>query len=141
MRIQPRKSAQMSCFKFQSTGTHVRVKCIFNLRVVQQITVKETYIAHSSCPFILANMAKEEVARLVVGDDSGMCKAGSPGDDDSHADAFLVDTGMCKAGFVGDDAVGNGSGMCKRQKCLLLDELDIILEFARVVEGLDRRPC
>ena len=45
----------------------------------------------------------EEVARFVVGNDRGMCKAGS----------------------LDDDAVGNGSGMCKRRKCSLLDELDV----------------
>ena len=30
------------------------------------------------CQFFLANTTEEEVARLVVGHDSGMCKAGSP---------------------------------------------------------------
>ena len=76
-----------------------------------------------------------------VGHDSGMCKAGSLGDNNSHADAFPVDTGMCKAGFVDDDAVGSSGGMCKRRKCSLLDELDIIPELKEWLEGLDRRPC
>ena len=35
---------------------------------------------HSSCPFIFANMAKEEVAKPVVGNDSGTCKASFAGD-------------------------------------------------------------
>ena len=30
------------------------------------------FCAHSSCPFILANVAEKEVARFVVGNDSGM---------------------------------------------------------------------
>ena len=38
------------------------------------------YIPHTFCPFILANMAEEEFAKLVVGDDSGMCKASFAGD-------------------------------------------------------------
>ena len=42
---------------------------------------RHVYCAHSSCPFILANMAEEEVAKLVVGNDSGMCKTSSPSDD------------------------------------------------------------
>ena len=37
--------------------------------------------AHTSCPFILANMAEVDVARFVVGNDSGMCKAALSGDD------------------------------------------------------------
>ena len=114
---------------------------------------ENVYCAHSYCPFILANMAEEEVGRFVVGNDSGvykfcfaghdvprgcsvsvghdsgMCQAGSPGGDDSRADAFLVGTDMCKAGFVGGDAVGNGSGTCKRRKCSLLDDLDMIPEL------------
>ena len=36
---------------------------------------------YSFCLFILANVAAEEVAELVVGGDSGMYKAGFPGDD------------------------------------------------------------
>ena len=47
---------------------------------------------HTSCPFILANMTEEEVARFVVGNDSGMCKAARAGDD-----AVGHDSGMCKA--------------------------------------------
>ena len=35
---------------------------------------------HSSCPFVLANMAAEEVARFVVGNESVMCKAALAGD-------------------------------------------------------------
>ena len=31
-------------------------------------------------PFFLANMAEEEVAKLIVGNDSGMCKASFAGD-------------------------------------------------------------
>ena len=38
------------------------------------------YIPHTFCPFILANMAEEEFAKLVVGNDSGMCKASFAGD-------------------------------------------------------------
>ena len=38
-------------------------------------------------------MAEEEVARFVVGNDSGTYKAGFAGDD-SRADAVLVDTGL-----------------------------------------------
>ena len=53
------------------------------------------YCAHSSCPFILVNIAVEEVARVVVGDDSGVCKAGFAGDD-----ALGHDSGMCKAGSL-----------------------------------------
>ena len=52
---------------------------MFNLRVVQQITVKVTvYCAHSSCPFILANIAEEEVTR---------------------ASSLVMTVGLCKAGF------------------------------------------
>ena len=39
----------------------------------------------SFCLFIPANMAGEELAKLVVGDDSGMYKAGFPGDDAPRA--------------------------------------------------------
>ena len=39
------------------------------------------YCPHTFCPSILANMAEEEVAELIVGEDSGMCKAGFAGDD------------------------------------------------------------
>ena len=35
---------------------------------------------HSFCLFIPANMAEEEVAKLLVGNDSGMCKVGFVGD-------------------------------------------------------------
>ena len=35
---------------------------------------------HSFCSFIPENMAKEEVAKLVVGNDSGTCKASFAGD-------------------------------------------------------------
>ena len=62
------------------------VPVMFNLRVAQQIPVKRT--------FIFANMAEEEVAKCVVDNDSGFCKASS----------------------AGDDAVDNGSGTCKRRK-------------------------
>ena len=33
-----------------------------------------------NCPFIHVNMAEEEVAKLIVGNDSGMCKASFAGD-------------------------------------------------------------
>ena len=33
-----------------------------------------------NCTYIRANMAEEEVAKLIVGDDSGMCKANFAGD-------------------------------------------------------------
>ena len=36
--------------------------------------------SHSFCSFIPANMAEEEVAKFVAGDDSGMCKASFAGD-------------------------------------------------------------
>ena len=38
------------------------------------------YIPHTFCSFIPENMAKEEVAMLIVGNDSGMCKASFAGD-------------------------------------------------------------
>ena len=33
-----------------------------------------------NCTYIPANMAEEEVAKLIVGNDSGMCKASFAGD-------------------------------------------------------------
>ena len=45
-----------------------------------QISDTFSVCAHSSCPIILANMAEEEVARLVVGHDSGMYSACFAGD-------------------------------------------------------------
>ena len=33
-----------------------------------------------NCTFFPANMAEEEVAKLIVGNDSGMCKASFAGD-------------------------------------------------------------
>ena len=33
-----------------------------------------------NCTYIFANMAEEEVAKLIVGNDSGMCKASFAGD-------------------------------------------------------------
>ena len=54
---------------------------------------------HYFCPFVRANMAKEEVARCVVDNDSGMCKASSAGDE-----ALCVDNNSGKAGFASDDA-------------------------------------
>ena len=41
---------------------------------------------YSFCLFILANMAGEELAELAVGNDSGMYKAGFPGDDAPRAE-------------------------------------------------------
>ena len=41
---------------------------------------------YSFRPFIPVNMAGEEVAELVVGNDSGMCKAGFLGDDAARAE-------------------------------------------------------
>ena len=35
---------------------------------------------HSFCPFIPENVAKEEVVKAVVGNDSGTCKASFAGD-------------------------------------------------------------
>ena len=56
--------------------------------------------AHSSCPFVLATMA-EEVAKLVVGNDSGMCKTRSPSDDAisvemDHKDSYVGDEAQSK---------------------------------------------
>ena len=48
---------------------------------------------HNPCSFrryIPVNRAEEQLAKLVVGNDSGMCKAGFPGDDAAgavHSDA------------------------------------------------------
>ena len=54
--------------------------------------------AHSSCPFILANMAEEEVARSVVGNDSGTYKSCFAGDAPRGCSVSVGhDSGMCKA--------------------------------------------
>ena len=60
--------------------------------------------AHSSCPFILASIAEEEVARLVDGNDNG----------------------VSKAGFAWDDAVGHDSGICEA------GSLDVLRQFRRL---------
>ena len=72
MRIQPKRCRQLSCLEHMS-DVSVRRICVSCQR-------NET-CAHSSCPFILANMAEEEVAKVVVGHDSGMCKTSFAGDD------------------------------------------------------------
>ena len=93
----------------------------------------ERVLCTLTLPFIPANMAEEEVAKLVArhdigickasfagydapqsvpsGHDNGMCKASFAGDDAPHSVPAGHDGGMCKAGSLGDDAVG--SGMCK----------------------------
>ena len=60
--------------------------CGVCLCTAQQISIKGAYTARTL--FVrssLQNMAREEVAHHVVGDDSGMCKAGFAGDDASRA--------------------------------------------------------
>ena len=57
--------------------------CVSNQKNVDTCRVanfRQVYCTHSSCPFVLVNMAEEEVARFVVGNESGMCKAALAGD-------------------------------------------------------------
>ena len=53
---------------------------------------RRVFCAHSSCPFILASMAEEEVALLVVGHDSGTYRACYAGDDTPRACPVPVGT-------------------------------------------------
>ena len=98
---------------------------------------------------------EEEVAKLVVGHDCGMCKASFASDDALHSVLSGHDSGMCKPGSLGEDAVS--SGMCKtgspsaemdhkdsnvgdeaqtkRRKCSLLGELDIIYDLQEWLES------
>ena len=70
----------------------------------QQITIKGAFSAHTLfCPFILANMAEEEVAKLVVGNDGGVCKAGFPVDDAPRA-VFPLSCVYQEDGHVSDEA-------------------------------------
>ena len=46
------------------------------VHAAKQISIKGACIAHTLCSSIPANMAEEEVAELLVGNGSGMCKAG-----------------------------------------------------------------
>ena len=55
------------------------------LALFSKVRLFHIFCAHSSCPFILVNMAEEEVARLVVGDDSGTYRAYFAGDDTPRA--------------------------------------------------------
>ena len=50
------------------------------------VKVEHARCPHSFCPFIPENMAKEEVAKPVVGNDSGTCKASFAGDVDAFID-------------------------------------------------------
>ena len=83
------------------------ILCVY---VAQQITIKGTGTAHIlSVRSLLQNMAEEDLAHHVVGNDSGMCKAGFPGDDAARACSVSVghDNGTCNAGFL--DSMGPGA--------------------------------
>ena len=58
------------------------LSCICCAKILYQVS---EYCPHTFCLFIPANMAEEEVAELVVGNNSGMRKAGFPGDDAPRA--------------------------------------------------------
>ena len=58
---------------------------------------------HVFCPFILAIMAEEEVAKFFVCNDSGMCKAGFAGDDAPRA-VFPSSCVFQEDGHVSDEA-------------------------------------
>ena len=61
---------------------------------------RHVFCAHSSCPFILVNMAEEEVARLVAGHDSGTYRACFAGDDSPRACPVLVDIELDRFSLV-----------------------------------------
>ena len=54
--------------------------CVGGRRGRRERLVELVCCPHSFCLFIPADMAKEEVAKLVVGNDSGTCKASLAGD-------------------------------------------------------------
>ena len=122
-----------------SARVHVRVNCVDDVQesflcgpvwcslrqkkmsTIVVVQISDMYVVHSSFPFILAKMAEEEVAKLVVGNDSGMYKTGSPGDDaPPNACPSTVDRSNMpgisaemdhKDSYVGDDA------QSKHRKC------------------------
>ena len=53
-------------------------------------TIKQVYCAHSSCPFILASVAEEEMARF-----GGMSKAALAGDDAPRGCSVTSRSGAC----------------------------------------------
>ena len=75
------------------------------LYAAKQISIKSAYTARTlSVRSPLQNMAEEDLAHRVAGNDSGMYRAGFAGDDAHHTVLFGHDSGMYKAGFAGDDA-------------------------------------
>ena len=115
---------------------------------------RSVHSPYSLCSSIPVNMAEEELAELVAGSGSGMCKAGFADDDapravPSNARHQTEKTGIThpttnsrvapeehpdqKDGFVGDEA--------QSKRRMLMDEFDIIPELREWLEGAGSCVC
>ena len=65
-------------------GTRTELDQFCSVRLASCVWLVRRWVSgegeKGNCTYIPANMAEEEVAKLIVGNDSGMCKASFAGD-------------------------------------------------------------